>query len=681
MTSHTPNGTPVDEGTRYDRIAFFVSGENITMRWVEVDSTGAPPRTVDGYGLNSDEDAPIAVYRSKIFGFTDAEKQRLEELSRIVENAPADEAHTSQMHELRRLIVRSRELVDIERKAKERSIRKSDLIQAEARRWKDRAIAAEDLVDGEHTLREQTERQLAATEQKLEERKTQAAGAVERAMNRSRQADKLLEATRRDVVVACDRTERAKRDLARARTEHADAMHDAERKIADVHENALRVITSIVDNLAPAESIRAETAIDLDGRDPRVVAEQIGRAMAREFGDDDDLVDASIAEPPIGIRRCFGENDRPTLEVDTSELGSTPLEIVVNGNRITWQLAERPDPSEPDIFVSGDYGSAGEPWVNIDTRNLDGDTLDIRVNGETIEYRYATDGDAIRDAYANNGTRVDPETVEKYREIARTNAEPRHATESVMHPLGGMIERIITEDGQTFVVPVGAKSFTYSPDGHPTRHYTPRAALFESINNGIERIRELEADADLHRDYVTRIAAELTPGESDRDLVKAAAELHTMRRRLDSDLATMREQRDQARTDYRRAAHDHATTLELLATMTEDRNNWREQAQGLHGKLEIITEQRDNRDRDLERVSDEHQAMRDELIRLRENPDDANATLHRQYGAMLTAAGATESQVTAIARIIASGPRRIAFQDLISFTGGHEPLIGGYIRA
>lgn len=280
------NTQPIENIT--ERISLFISDNYAEPRWVEIDTTGAAPETVNGFERATGTDAAVPIYRSP--ALTRSRYAMLEELVKISSGiAPAEGAHREQMRALRERVEAAE--AEIEERAQELSagavkramaraddahqryeiaskskggweqsarmqgaraaaaeIRIEKIIE-EARRWKRRALAADAEADTLHAAITSAEMRarVAERDRDLIERK------LEDTLNVLRQNREIL---------ATERAERL----------------DADVRISDAQAKALSTIEKIA-NLIPAPE--------------------------------------SAELPPFEISTYYGTDNTPVVEIDT----------------------------------------------------------------------------------------------------------------------------------------------------------------------------------------------------------------------------------------------------------------------------------------------------------------------------------------------------------------------------
>ena len=280
------NTQPIETVT--ERISLFISDNYAEPRWVEIDTTGAAPETVNGFERATGTDAAVPIYRSP--ALTRPRYAMLEELVKISSGiAPAEGAHREQMQALRERAETAE--AEIEERAQELSAgavkramaRANDAHQRyetannggavseqaaragrarslaaelriekiieEARRWKRRALAAEAEADTLHAAITSAEMRarVAERDRDLIERK------LDGTLNVLRQNREIL---------ATERAERL----------------DAEARVSDAQAKALSTIEKIA-NLIPAPE--------------------------------------SAELPPFEISTYYGTDNTPVVEIDT----------------------------------------------------------------------------------------------------------------------------------------------------------------------------------------------------------------------------------------------------------------------------------------------------------------------------------------------------------------------------
>lgn len=110
------NTQPIEKIT--ERISLFISDNYAEPRWVEIDTTGAAPETVNGFERATGTDAAVPIYRSP--ALTRSRYAMLEELVKISSGiAPAEGAHREQMRALRERVEAAE--AEIEERAQELS--------------------------------------------------------------------------------------------------------------------------------------------------------------------------------------------------------------------------------------------------------------------------------------------------------------------------------------------------------------------------------------------------------------------------------------------------------------------------------------------------------------------------------------------------------------------------------
>lgn len=280
------NTQPIETVT--ERISLFISDNYAEPRWVEIDTTGAAPETVNGFERATGPDAAVPIYRSP--ALTRSRYQMLHELVKISSGfAQAEGAHREQMRALRERVEaaeaeieeRAQELSagavkramaradDAHKRYKNESASKSGWQQAaanegaraaaaelriekiieEARRWKRRALAADAEADTLHAAITSAEMRSRIAERDRD--------AIERKLD-----DTLNVLRQNREIIATERAERL----------------DAETRIADAQAKALSTIEKIA-NLLPAPE------------------------------------DAEL--PPFEISTFYGTDNTPVVEIDT----------------------------------------------------------------------------------------------------------------------------------------------------------------------------------------------------------------------------------------------------------------------------------------------------------------------------------------------------------------------------
>lgn len=280
------NTQPIENIT--ERISLFISDNYAEPRWVEIDTTGAAPETVNGFERATGTDAAVPIYRSP--ALTRSRYAMLEELVKISSGiAPAEGAHREQMRALRERVEAAE--AEIEERAQELSAGAVKRAMARADDAHQRYETAKSDKSGwEQSARTQGAR-AAAAELRIEKIIEEARRWKRRALAADAEADTLHAAITSAEMRA--RVAERDRDLIERKlddtlnvlrqnreilaTERAERL-DAEARISDAQAKALSTIEKIA-NLIPAPE--------------------------------------SAELPPFEISTYYGTDNTPVVEIDT----------------------------------------------------------------------------------------------------------------------------------------------------------------------------------------------------------------------------------------------------------------------------------------------------------------------------------------------------------------------------
>lgn len=348
-----------------ERISLFISDNYAEPRWVEIDTTGAAPETVNGFERATGTDAAVPIYRSP--ALTRSRYAMLEELVKISSGiAPAEGAHREQMRALRERVEAAE--AEIEERSKElsagavkRAIARADdahqryetaksdksgweqsarahgaraaaaelrieKIIEEARRWKRRALAADAEADTLHAAITSAEMRARVAERDRD--------VIERKLD-----DTLNVIRQNREILATERAERL----------------DAEARISDAQTKALSTIEKIANLIQAPESGIPEFEISTFYGVDNVPVVEIGtQNISGRLRIN--LNDAPIWDGDPDTDERPGAN---LLETDVREIrGATIIGATVtqdsNGRGFISVEAEIDDPREVELPTVGD---------------------------------------------------------------------------------------------------------------------------------------------------------------------------------------------------------------------------------------------------------------------------------------------------------------------------------------
>lgn len=280
------NTQPIETVT--ERISLFISDKYAEPRWVEIDTTGAAPETVNGFERATGTDAAVPIYRSP--ALTRPRYAMLEELVKISSGiAPAEGAHREQMRALRERVESAE--AEIEERAQE-------LSAGAVNRAMDRA-------DDAHQRYEAAKRRAVSLE-------TGARGNGREVLELNHRIGKIIEEARRwkRHALAADAeadTLHAAITSAEMRARVAERDRDAiERKLDDTL-NVLRQNREILAT-ERAERLDAEARISDAQAKALSTIEKIANLIPAP---------ESAELPPFEISTYYGTDNTPVVEIDT----------------------------------------------------------------------------------------------------------------------------------------------------------------------------------------------------------------------------------------------------------------------------------------------------------------------------------------------------------------------------
>ena len=552
---HMP--TPYNPGpvTTIERLALFVTPGKITPGWAELDSTGAPPKAIDGtWELCSLDDAPLAIFRDGNADFQRRDYDVLHELVKIANGEPliADEAE-KRLRALRAEYAAEQANTAEWRALHEEDARRTEKIIEEARRWKERALAAEGSVDRLTDLAQRAEREVDRARDRSTEREAQASRAVERAMSRAEQAHELYERESAERTRLREQVAGLEARLASARQQQREAEEANASRIAAVQANALNVITRVVEYLPGP------------------------------------VVDAEIVEPDFEISTWFADDNTPVVQIDTQRIEGR-LRINLNDAPI---FDGDPETEEPPGGYIDEFSEAGR-------RAADGATISrgldaIRDLEERLGVAMRERDDALAEAraavtaqekIAERYTNADAWAREQETAAQHLRSQRDEARESarVAQDLVDAIASELTPGRRDVCLPLAAKQLRERFEAGSTVSKQAAESFDKARAEQLDEIRTLRIERDNARADAKKLREinELQRrgiDESERsrrdalqqrdDLDRKLTEAETMRKRLDERLASERHTYKVASSALRSMLRERDHVIALAAAEIE----------------------------------------------------------------------------------------------------------------